>query len=212
MKAQESQVKELLQWNAKSPNQHTSIVYTQTYPASGMNNSMQHSHSTQQLGGGYQQSRDSRESRGNPILQGGNMGQGNNQMYASSNQSYGGQVRNNMHMQGQQEYQSNHNNRGQRQQAPANDPRGGRANVTFPSFQRVEDNKDEIKRTDYELARLTQHRKILENELFKMPSTAKSLDQKRKKAALELELEGIDFQIEDCKNKLRKYDVLTVKN
>jgi len=46
MKAQESQVKELLQWNAKSPNQHTPIVYTQTYPAP--NAGMQHSHSTQQ--------------------------------------------------------------------------------------------------------------------------------------------------------------------
>jgi len=45
-----------------------------------------------------------------------------------------------------------------------------------------------------------------------MPSVAKSLDQKRKKAGLEMELEGIDYQIEECKNKLRKFDVLTVKN
>lgn len=45
-----------------------------------------------------------------------------------------------------------------------------------------------------------------------MPSVAKSLEQKRKKASLEMELEGIDYQIEDCKNKLRKYDVLTIKN
>ena len=110
---------------------------------------------------GYQQQQ-GRDQRGNPILQGGNMG--NNQMYQSSNQAYGqnripnnNNPRGNMQMQGQQEYQ---NNRGQRQQIPVNDLKG-RSNVTFPSFQRVEDNKDEIQRIDYELARLTQHRKIV---------------------------------------------------
>jgi len=113
--------------------------------------------------------------RGNPILQNNNpitQGQ-SHQMYTSS-QAYGaGNFNNNSNprqqqqaqMQMQQQQQYNSNPRGQQQRIPPpqmNDPRGGgRANVTFPSYQKIEDNKDEIQRTDYELSRLTQHRKIV---------------------------------------------------
>ena len=40
MRAQESQVKELLQWNAN--NSKGSVVYTQTYPAHAGNFNQQH--------------------------------------------------------------------------------------------------------------------------------------------------------------------------
>ena len=95
--------------------------------------------------------------------------------------------------------------------APVTDTKANRANVVFPSYQRIEDNKDEIQRVEQTLSNLGQHRKIVENDLFKMPSVAKTLDQKRKKAGLEMELEDIDYQIDECKNKLRKYDVLNTK-
>lgn len=44
-----------------------------------------------------------------------------------------------------------------------------------------------------------------------MPSVTKTLDQKKKKVGLDMELESIDNEIEDCKNVLRQYDVLNVK-
>jgi hypothetical protein len=171
MRAQESQVKELLQWNAKSPNTHNNpIVYTQTYPSPDQYRSNQQPQ--------YQQSRGNPILQNNPIVQH-HQQQGNNHMYTSSNQAYGNNNTNNNNnnnqrqnqhqMQMQQQYNSNTNhNRGQRQ-PPVNDPRSGRPNVTFPSYQKIEDNKDEIQRTDYELARLTQHRKIVHLIFINIP-------------------------------------------
>jgi len=44
---------------------------------------------------------------------------------------------------------------------PQTESKPNRPNVTFPSYQRIEDNKDEIMRTDQTLVQLTQTRKIV---------------------------------------------------
>lgn len=178
MRAQDSQIKELLQWNNKSPTttpgNNVSVVYTQSYPTAV---------GPIHLNAPHQQ-----------FIQ---------PNTSTSSAQFGHKKGNSM----QGNLQSPVPKR-----IPQTEVKQGRPNVTFPSYQKIEDNKDEIHRIDQTLVQLNQTRKIVENELFKMPSVAKSLDQKRKKAGLEMELEGIDYQIEECKNKLRKFDVLTVKN
>jgi hypothetical protein len=39
--------------------------------------------------------------------------------------------------------------------------RGTRSHIVFPSFQRIEDNKEEIRRVEQRLAQLQQHRKMV---------------------------------------------------
>jgi hypothetical protein len=51
----------------------------------------------------------------------------------------------------------------------------------------------------------------LETELFKLPSTGGSKEQKRKKTILERDLEDVDARIDEIKNKLRKYDALNLR-
>jgi len=49
---------------------------------------------------------------------------------------------------------------------PQTEVKQGRPNVTFPSYQKIEDNKDEIHRIDQTLVQLNQTRKIVDPFLF----------------------------------------------
>jgi hypothetical protein len=44
-----------------------------------------------------------------------------------------------------------------------------------------------------------------------VPSTGGTIEQKKRKTLLEQDLEDVDNKIEECKNRLRKYDALTIR-
>jgi len=76
--------------------------------------------------------------------------------------------------------------------------------VTFPSYQKYENNKGVIQGLETKIGDLNQEKKRVENELFKMPAAPKQLEQKRKKIALEQDLDDIEKEIDDYKIELRK--------
>jgi uncharacterized protein YeeX (DUF496 family) len=47
--------------------------------------------------------------------------------------------------------------------------------------------------------------------LFKLPASGGNIDQKKKKQALDRDLEDVDSRIEECRNRLRALDALTIR-
>lgn len=62
----------------------------------------------------------------------------------------------------QNQYQNQYQNQNPRR-SPQTETKQNRPNVTFPSYQKIEDNKAEILKADQTLAQLTQTRKIVKD-------------------------------------------------
>ena len=87
---------------------------------------------------------------------------------------------------------------------PSNSLQPGQSHITFPSFQKTEDQKFEISQLEADLQRLNTEKQMLEGHLARAGSRTRAGRQQR--LDMERELENVTRQISETKHHLRQLD------